>query len=153
MTLWPRHPLLFLLAFAVIITVPQFIPQLYNWRVFEWPAAAHVLDFQPRQPSAAPLEEEQARLRPDLTPARQNAHRIVDPQTVLGPFYAALLRAERQEPHAVVRILHYGDSPSTADLITADLRALLQRRFGDAGHGVYLIAKPWAWYDHRGVWS
>jgi lysophospholipase L1-like esterase len=153
MTLWPRHPLQFLLAFAVIITVPQFIPQLYNWRVFEWPTALHVLDFQPRQSSATPLEEEQARLRPDLTPARQNAHRIVDPQTVLAPFYAALLRAERREPHAVVRILHYGDSPSTADLITADVRTLLQRRFGDAGHGVYLIAKPWAWYDHRGVWS
>jgi lysophospholipase L1-like esterase len=153
MTLWPRHPLLFLLAFAAIVTVPQFIPQLFNWRIFEWSTVAHVLDFQPRQPSIAPLEEEQARMRPDLTPARQNAHRIVDPQLVLAPFYAALLRVERREPGAVVRILHYGDSPSTADLITADVRALLQHHFGDAGHGVYLIAKPWAWYDHRGVYS
>ena len=151
MTLWPRHPLLFLLAFAAIVTVPQFIPQLFNWRIFEWSTVAHVLDFQPRQPSIAPLEEEQARLRPDLTPARQTAHRIVAPQTALAPIYAALLRVERREPGAVVRILHYGDSPSTADLITADVRALLQHHFGDAGHGVYLIAKPWAWYDHRGV--
>ncbi len=153
MSLWPRHPLQFLLAFAVIVTLPQFIPQLYNWRVFEWPTAVHVLDFQPRAPSAAPLEDEQARLRPDLAPVRQDAHRIVDPNGVLAPFYAALLRAERREPGAVVRILHYGDSPTTADLITADVRAFLQTRFGDAGHGIYLIAKPWAWYDHRGVYS
>jgi len=150
---WPRHPLRFLLAFVVIITVPQFVSQLYNWRVFEWSTAMHVLDFQPRHPSAAPLEEEQERLRPDLKPLRAGAFRIVDPKGVLGPFYAALLRVERQEPGSVVRILHYGDSPITADLITADVRSYLQGRFGDAGHGVYLIAKPWAWYDHRGLYS
>jgi hypothetical protein len=28
---------------------------------------------------------------------------------------------------------------------------MLQSRFGDAGHGFLLIAKPWAWYGHRGV--
>jgi hypothetical protein len=27
----------------------------------------------------------------------------------------------------------------------------LQSRFGDAGRGYTLIAKPWAWYGHRGV--
>jgi lysophospholipase L1-like esterase len=27
----------------------------------------------------------------------------------------------------------------------------LQARFGDAGHGYILLAKPWAWYQHRGV--
>ena len=32
-----------------------------------------------------------------------------------------------------VTILHYGDSPTTADLITGDVRDLLQQRFGDAG--------------------
>ena len=26
-----------------------------------------------------------------------------------------------------------------------------QQHFGDAGHGFVLIAKPWAWYGHRGV--
>jgi lysophospholipase L1-like esterase len=51
----------------------------------------------------------------------------------------------------VVTVLHYGDSPTTADLITGDVRALLQQRFGDAGHGFVLTAKPWAWYQHRGV--
>jgi len=51
----------------------------------------------------------------------------------------------------VTRVLHYGDSPTTADLITADARALLQKQFGDAGSGFVLIARPWAWYGHRGV--
>ena len=48
-------------------------------------------------------------------------------------------------------ILHYGDSPTTADLITGDVRAQMQNRFGDAGRGYTLIAKPWAWYGHRGI--
>ncbi len=54
-------------------------------------------------------------------------------------------------PAPVVTVLHYGDSPTTADLITGDVRALLQARFGDAGHGFNLPAKPWAWYGHRDV--
>ncbi|MFN7543065.1 MAG: hypothetical protein ACK5TN_09760, partial [Acidobacteriota bacterium] len=48
------------------------------------------------------------------------------------------------QPGARLRLAHSGDSPTTADLITADIRALLQKRFGDAGHGFYLIDKPWA---------
>jgi hypothetical protein len=36
-------------------------------------------------------------------------------------------------------------------MITGDVRARLQERFGDAGRGYTLIAKPWAWYGHRGV--
>jgi hypothetical protein len=54
-------------------------------------------------------------------------------------------------PAPFTRILHYGDSPTTADLITGDARKLLQARFGDAGHGFVLLGKPWAWYDHNGV--
>ena len=137
---WPRHPLLFLLALIAIIVTPRYIPQLHDWRLFDLTTIGHVLDFQPRKRSLVPLEEEQARLRPDLAPARQGANRFVDPTRSLAPFYAALLRAERREPGAVVRVLHFGDSPTTADLITADVRSQLQAKFGDAGHGVYLIA-------------
>ena len=69
----------------------------------------------------------------------------------LDPFYRALARTEAHEPGAVTRIVHYGDSPTTADLITGDVRALLHARFGNAGHGFLLVAKPWAWYQHDGV--
>src|SRR5580658_5609226 len=67
------------------------------------------------------------------------------PPGSLDAFYASLHRKE------VTRILHYGDSPTTADSITSDVRRLLQERFGDAGHGFLLIAKPWAWYGHAGM--
>src|SRR5277367_3693446 len=72
-------------------------------------------------------------------------------KTSLRHFYEALGRTEAPNSSNVTRVLHYGDSPVTADLITADVRSLLQRRFGNAGHGFLLIAKPWAWYEHRGV--
>jgi len=67
------------------------------------------------------------------------------PPGSLDAFYASL-RAGK-----VTRILHYGDSPTTADSITSDIRRLLQKRFGDAGHGFLLVAKPWAWYGHDGI--
>ncbi len=67
------------------------------------------------------------------------------PPGSLDTFFASL-RAGK-----VTRVLHYGDSPTTADSITSDLRRLFQARFGDAGHGFLLIAKPWAWYGHNGV--
>jgi len=81
---------------------------------------------------------------------------FVDDTNSLDPFFAALWKLEqaKQESEAasgVVTILHYGDSPTTADLITGDVRAQLQSRFGDGGRGYTLIAKPWAWYGHRGV--
>ena len=67
------------------------------------------------------------------------------PAGSLDTFFTALREGK------TVRVLHYGDSPTTADSITADVRRLLQERFGDAGHGFLLIAKPWAWYGHSGV--
>ncbi len=74
-----------------------------------------------------------------------------DDDGALDPFFAALWKLEQGKEDGVVTILHYGDSPTTADLITGDVRAQLQSRFGDAGRGYTLIAKPWAWYGHRGV--
>jgi lysophospholipase L1-like esterase len=81
---------------------------------------------------------------------------FVDDADSLDPFYAALWKLEQSKQGqtgaaGLVTILHYGDSPTTADLITGDVRAQLQSRFGDAGRGYTLIAKPWAWYGHRGV--
>ena len=82
-------------------------------------------------------------------PDRPSFAYLSDPGHALGGFYQALRRTAEGGPST--RILHYGDSPVTADSITSDLRELLQQRFGDGGHGFVLIAKPWAWYSHRGV--
>ncbi len=76
---------------------------------------------------------------------------LVDDSGALDSFYAQLWALQQHGAPQVVTVLHYGDSPTTADLITGDVRALLQGRFGDAGHGFNLAAKPWAWYGHRDV--
>jgi lysophospholipase L1-like esterase len=76
---------------------------------------------------------------------------FADDTNSLDPFFAALWKLEQGEAGGVVTVLHYGDSPTTADLITGDVRAQLQSQFGDAGRGYTLIAKPWAWYGHRGI--
>jgi lysophospholipase L1-like esterase len=76
---------------------------------------------------------------------------LIDESGEMDGFFAALWKIEQQPKSGVVTVLHYGDSPTTADLITGDVRASLQERFGDAGRGYTLIAKPWPWYGHRGV--
>jgi lysophospholipase L1-like esterase len=69
-----------------------------------------------------------------------------DSSEALDRFYQSLARAD-----SVTRIVHYGDSPTTADLVTGDVRTLLQTRYGDAGHGFILPGRPWAWYQHTGA--
>jgi lysophospholipase L1-like esterase len=114
---------------------------------------AEVVDFRPRDiPSVEPL----APIPPSTRPVTAFRHPIIEPNLIdqhdnLRAFYLALWRTELGAPGAITRVLHYGDSPVTADSITADVRSLLQQHFGDAGHGFVLIAKPWAWYGHRGV--
>ena len=94
----------------------------------------------------------EALILPSNTLGRTSIQSLLDDRNGgLEHFYAALWRTERGLPMAVTRIVHYGDSPTTADLITGDTRQLLQKRFGDSGHGFTLIGKPWAWYEHRGV--
>ena len=119
-------------------------------------ALAGALDFRPR-PTATAEEPLRPRPRAGAQIKIQNVAptfvgpNLVDKSESLKPFYQALWRTEARQPGAVTRILHYGDSPVTADSITADVRSLLQEHFGDAGHGFILVAKPWAWYGHRGV--
>jgi len=69
----------------------------------------------------------------------------------LDHFYAALHAEDQGHGDVPVRIVHYGDSPTTADLITGDARQILQQRFGNGGPGFLLIDRPWAWYGHYGV--
>jgi lysophospholipase L1-like esterase len=114
---------------------------------------SELVDFRPRDiPSAEPL----APIAVFTTPSAASKRPIIEPNLIdqqdnLRTFYLALWRTELGAPGAITRVLHYGDSPVTADSITADVRSLLQQHFGDAGHGFVLIAKPWAWYGHRGV--
>jgi lysophospholipase L1-like esterase len=113
-----------------------------------------VVDFRPRDlPAVEPPPPAPAVAKPNVALRRPPIIEpyLIDPHDALRPFYLALWRTELGAPGAITRVLHYGDSPVTADSITADVRSLLQQHFGDAGHGFVLIAKPWAWYGHRGV--
>ena len=96
-----------------------------------------------------PHREPEAAIAPKIPLERRKL--LDDSAGVLDHFYEALWRTERREEGAVTRIVHYGDSPTTADLVTGDVRSQLQKRFGDAGHGFILVAKPWAWYQHTGA--
>jgi len=108
------------------------------------PWSRHV---EPEPAAPAPLAPPAARL---VTP--QIPHALLDDSSgSLDHFYQALGRSEKGDSGAITRIVHYGDSPTTADLITGDVRDMLHKRYGDAGHGFVLIAKPWAWYQHTGV--
>ena len=147
----PKKVSLTLATLAAMMTAPDLLPAFKDYRMLDWTTVPRVLDFQVRTRSEDPVGEEQIRLRPDTTPEKAEVPKLVDTKGELQRFYAALHSTERRDPGAVTRILHYGDSPTTADLITADVRALFQKEFGDAGHGFVLVAKPWAWYGHRGV--
>jgi lysophospholipase L1-like esterase len=149
----PLKTILTVTTLGVFLTLPAVVPSLANYKTLDWNDAQRVLDFIPRATTLNPVADEADRLNPASRASAAAMGRLLDPQNNLDHFYAALRRVEMKEPDAVVRILHYGDSPTTADLITADARSSLQRLFGDAGHGYYLIAKPWAWYGHRGLES
>jgi lysophospholipase L1-like esterase len=140
----PGKTVLTVVLFAALILAPQVIPALQNYKSLDPHDIPFVWDF-PVPKIAKTVEDaslvETGTKRPQVAAPKN----LLDPTHELDHFYAALLKG------GSVRVLHYGDSPTTADLITADARAMLQRQFGDGGTGFVLIARPWAWYNHRGV--
>jgi lysophospholipase L1-like esterase len=68
----------------------------------------------------------------------------------MEPFFEALDAMERAG-RGLVRILHYGDSHTAADLLTAELRHALQDRFGDGGRGFVHLGRPWKTYRPKDV--
>lgn len=153
---FPRKTMYAVLLLAGFVVLVDRVPELRNYQLLDLSAVEQVAEFhESKRRNPDPVEEAQVRLKPgralEKRGARAEVEPLADPKGSLAAFYEAIERVERGEAEAEVRIAHYGDSPTTADLITADARALLQKQFGDAGHGYYLIAKPWAWYGHRGV--
>jgi lysophospholipase L1-like esterase len=148
-----RHPLqtvLTVLTFVGLLLMPQAVRPLKDFRSLEPKSVVNVLDFPLRLPAdeptadplASPANVGEMRTKRLVATAPRN---LFDPSRALDHFYDALLKGEG------VHIIHYGDSPTTADLITADARSMFQREFGDGGVGFVLLARPWAWYGRRGV--
>lgn len=139
----PWKTLLTIATFGGLVFLPRWTSALKGDRWISRPniAAVWQLPLPTVSADSGPAIEEIRAARLELMAPKN----LVDPHHELDHFYASLLGGR------VTRILHYGDSPTTGDLITSDARALLQKQFGDAGAGFVLIAQPWAWYYHRGV--
>jgi lysophospholipase L1-like esterase len=141
-----------MLPSKTLLTAATLAALLLYLDAWNWRAAASLLEFRPRRIQLSPTEDQikdYASL-PAL-PDKPDPRKIQDPAGNMAAVYTALLATEQGRPGAVTRVVHYGESPTTADMITADVRSLLQKKFGDAGHGFTLVAKPWAWYQHRGI--
>ena len=136
-----RTSLTIVLAAAGFLVLPP-IPGLGQMPGI--PASVVLAAFLPRLPEKPAPPEPQSEEKPDTGPHSAAPHLVVPPHS-LDRFFGAIRGGH------TTRVLHYGDSPTTADSITSGVRRLLQKRFGDSGHGFLLIAPPWAWYGHAGT--
>jgi lysophospholipase L1-like esterase len=139
-----KKTILTIATFAALLFLPRVVPALKNFVTFDPALFAKVIDLPVPKPKPEPGPVDIIDLRQKRLDARAPSN-LLDPQHELDHFYEALTRG------GTVRIVHYGDSPTTGDLITADARAMLQKQFGDGGSGFVLIARPWAWYNRRNV--
>jgi lysophospholipase L1-like esterase len=147
---YPLHTALTIALAALLLDGLRLVVPAIHGPDFSQLAA--IVNFTPEGTPLSPLaRHSEPALDPPPRTRAQPVTLLEDANHGLDHFYQALWRTERREPGAVTRIVHYGDSPTTADLVTGDVRRLLQKRFGDAGHGFILVAKPWAWYQHRDV--
>lgn len=105
------------------------------------PQAALSVQVEPPDGTAASEGEEELVFGRDIE--------LYDPSgRALAPLYRALRRAQAGEGQA--RVLFYGASHVAGDFFTNVVREQLQRRFGNAGHGFILPARPWRHYRHLG---
>ena len=74
---------------------------------------------------------------------------IEDDSKDLAYFYDKLSKAKSNLQK--VRVVHYGDSLIAGDYVTRTVRRLLQKEFGDGGHGYFLAGKGSQWYGRRWV--
>src|SRR5271166_3581627 len=122
----PKKTSLAIVTFAVLVL-------LLNFTKLARLVAPSAVDSHPRLSDANASASTRTPRRPGSARPHGATANLIDDHENLKAFYQALWRTESRLPGAVTRILHYGDSPVTADSITADVRSLLQEHFGDAG--------------------
>jgi lysophospholipase L1-like esterase len=69
----------------------------------------------------------------------------------LAPFFANLKALQASPGSSEVRILHFGDSHTAADIFTNTVRTLFQDRFGNGGAGFSLAGYPFRGYRIHGT--
>jgi len=76
---------------------------------------------------------------------------IEDPHKSLDGFYQALGDVALKKPGATVHLSHWGDSAIAADGMPSAVRRLLQRTFGDGGHGYSMVSASTPWYRRKDI--
>ncbi len=141
-----------LLLFAGLLAAPHFVPALNTFKV------PLPISFPQKETTVAAATPATPDSQPTATPVSDTGRPIPKPRPggiedpsgkALNAFFKALTASETGKRRVVVS--HYGDSPITADNITATVRRKLQTDFGDGGHGFILAARPWPWYDHQNI--
>src|SRR5260370_37022340 len=66
----------------------------------------------------------------------------IENPAALQNFFRALRDARSRQRLEPVRIMHFGDSHTAADVLTADIRRHLQGNFGDGGAGWIVPKNP-----------
>ncbi len=145
----PARPALFLCLIAVVLLGLHFVPafSIGDYEVKPVDLLSDVVSEPGTDgsgivvPKSAETLRKEAEVRRDTCPPGLTC--IEDYSTDgrgMAPFYAAL--ADRGRLNRPVRIAYFGDSFIEADILTADLRAMLQNRYGGCGVGFVDIASP-----------
>src|SRR5579883_3289379 len=112
-------------TFVALLLLPQVAPALKDYQSLDPRSIASILALPVPKPKPEPpavlVKETKAKLPENLS----------DPTHALDHFYDALLK------NGTVRILHYGDSPTTGDLITADARRCCKRNSATRGRALF----------------
>lgn len=179
LSLWRSKPLQAVAVAAALLAIPYFVPALSKFKVMRLPfeKASEFAEEVPKTiPTAPPASSQELSigatenkgsttnaLAEDKSEAEKTAQlaiekagitvklEIEDASNVMGAFYTLLKKTDEHAPGSVTRIIHYGDSVLTSDLVSGTARRKFQARFGDAGHGFVLTANAWDWYYHNDV--
>src|ERR1035438_7671878 len=120
MTRFPLHTALTIVLVALLLGGARFVaPAIHGPDPSQ---LAAIVNFTPERTPISPLtrHSEPALLSLPHTLVRTPVALLEDDNHGLDHFYQALWRTEKGQPDAVTRIVHYGDSPTTADLVTGD---------------------------------
>jgi lysophospholipase L1-like esterase len=140
-----------LVSFLLLAILPYLVPGLGRYRILPASTMLGTSAKESARESASQAGKAELGSRAGQTEVEPTPGGVEDLSgQALEHFFRALHETETTE--AQTRVCHYGDSPITNDGITSTVRRKLQLRFGDAGHGFVLAARPWAWYQHAGVY-
>jgi lysophospholipase L1-like esterase len=140
-----------LVSFLILALLPYLVPGLGRYRILQASTVLGLIANGSALRADTPAAKSDPRSGAGQTEVEATPGEVEDPSgRALESFFKSLYETETTQ--AQTRVCHYGDSPITNDGITSTVRRKLQLRFGDAGHGFVLAARPWAWYQHAGVY-